>query len=74
VESLVLGACARFDCFVLEYFIRRRPTLPPAGLRERLVRAEAFYSNRRFIERPHVLRPTARSAGGTAAAPAIARR
>ena len=52
MEALLLGACARFDRFVLEYFIRRRPTLPPAGLRERLARAAAFYSDRRFIERP----------------------
>jgi len=52
LESLLLGLCARFDRFVLEYFIRRRPTVPPAGLRERLERAEAFYADPRFIERP----------------------
>jgi hypothetical protein len=49
-ESLVLGACARVDRFVLDHFIRRRPCEAPAGLRERLERARRFYADPRFVE------------------------
>jgi pimeloyl-ACP methyl ester carboxylesterase len=50
--ALVLGACSRVDRFVLDHFIRRRPVVPPPGLRDRLERAARFYTDPRFIAEP----------------------
>src|SRR5262249_45307926 len=46
--------------FVLEHFIRRRPTVPPPGLRDRLARARRFYTNPRFLEEPETFFATPR--------------
>src|SRR5262250_2294670 len=51
-EALLVGACARFDRFVLNHFIRRAPTTPPPGLGPRLERAREFYADPRFIAEP----------------------
>ena len=52
LDGAVLGACARVDRFVLDHFIRRRPTRPGADLRDRLARAREFYSQPEFLARP----------------------
>src|SRR5439155_1449235 len=53
-ESLLLGAGARLDRFVLDRYLRRQSFTPPAGteLRERLARAREFYADRRFVDDP----------------------
>jgi len=52
LEALLFGGCARFDRFVFDYFIRRLPEPPSAGLGERLARARRFYADSRFITEP----------------------
>src|SRR3989442_1470070 len=53
-ESLLLGAGARLDRFVLDRYLRRQSFTPPAGteFRERLARAREFYADRRFVDDP----------------------
>jgi pimeloyl-ACP methyl ester carboxylesterase len=55
LEALLLGAGARLDRFVLERYLRRQTFAPPAdggALRARLLRAQAFYADARFIGDP----------------------
>ncbi len=54
-ESLLLGAGARLDRFVLEYFLKRGAFPAPrdgAALRDRLARARSFYADPRFAADP----------------------
>src|SRR6185295_19931221 len=54
-ESLLLGAGARLDRFVLEHFLRKSGFAVPsdgAALRDRLTRARSFYRDARFIDEP----------------------
>ena len=53
-ESLLLGAGARLDRFVLDRYLRRQPLEVPAGdnLRDRLARAREFYADPRFVDDP----------------------
>jgi pimeloyl-ACP methyl ester carboxylesterase len=55
LDYLMLGAGARIDRFVLEFFLRRRTLSVPddgGALRARLERAREFYSNPAFMAEP----------------------
>jgi pimeloyl-ACP methyl ester carboxylesterase len=55
LETVLLGAGARLDRFVLDRYLRRQAfKAPPDGeaLRDRLVRAQTFYADARFLTDP----------------------